>query len=75
MGDVTLPGEEMFRSVGEEDCGPLCQHAKKMGNEYFERNACFDNTFELIIVSSRYVRTDDNESGEDNSADPRDDEK
>lgn len=75
MEDATLPCEEMFRSVGEGDWGSLCQHAKKIKNEYYEGDVCFDNTVELIIVSSRCVQSDDNESGEDNSADPRNDEK
>lgn len=62
-------------AVWARKTGPLCKHAKKMENEYYERDACFDNTVELIIVSSRYVQTDDSESGEGNSTDPRDDEK
>jgi hypothetical protein len=76
MEDVTRPCEEMFRSVSGEDWRPLYQHAKKLEKAYNERDAHFDNAVELIIVSSRGVQSDDNESSEeDNSADPRDDEK
>jgi hypothetical protein len=51
--------------MGKEDWKPVCEHVKKLENEYYDRDASFDIAIDLIIISLGGVESDDNDSTEE----------
>jgi hypothetical protein len=54
--------------TGEKVWKPLCEHVKKLENEYYDRDASFDIAIDRIIISLGGLESYNSDSSEDDSS-------